>query len=116
IAFNGSLEPLLGKGLLTSEGTVWEKQRRIVQPAFHSPCISAHVGRITGSVEVALRRWADFAASGAAFNLGEEVRGLLIQIVGQALFSIDLATKADALARTLDSAFSSIHKAGGAAR
>src|SRR5882724_4750942 len=31
IAFNGSLGPLLGKGLLTSEGTVWEKQRRIVQ-------------------------------------------------------------------------------------
>jgi len=29
------LEPLLGRGLLTSEGDFWRRQRRIQAPAFH---------------------------------------------------------------------------------
>src|SRR5438445_13049797 len=36
------LEPVLGKGLLTSEGDVWLRQRRLAQPAFGRQHIVGH--------------------------------------------------------------------------
>ncbi|MCH7661058.1 MAG: cytochrome P450, partial [Euryarchaeota archaeon] len=35
------LEPILGRGLLTSEGSFWRRQRRIAAPAFHHKRIKA---------------------------------------------------------------------------
>ena len=36
------LGPLLGNGLLTSEGDFWRRQRRLAQPAFHRERIRAY--------------------------------------------------------------------------
>src|SRR6187200_2784423 len=37
---------LLGDGLLTSEGEVWRRQRRLIQPVFHREVVNGYVGRI----------------------------------------------------------------------
>ena len=50
------MKTLLGEGLLTSEGDLWRRQRRIAQPAFHR-------GRIVPFGEVMVRAAEDTVAS-----------------------------------------------------
>src|SRR5205085_11323496 len=36
------MAPVVGNGLFTSDGDFWKRQRRLVQPAFHSKRIGAY--------------------------------------------------------------------------
>ena len=48
---------LFGEGLLTSEGELWMRQRRLAQPAFHRDRIAGYGTAITGFAEALLREW-----------------------------------------------------------
>src|SRR5262245_30761349 len=52
-----TLGPLLGQGLLISEGDFWRRQRRIAAPAFHSKRIADFVATMGSSTEAAVARW-----------------------------------------------------------
>src|SRR5215469_14476869 len=51
------LGPLLGQGLLISEGDFWRRQRRIAAPAFHSRRIADFVATMVSCTEATLARW-----------------------------------------------------------
>jgi len=51
------LGPLLGEGLLISEGEFWRHQRRIAAPAFHHKRISGFVDTMVLCTEATLARW-----------------------------------------------------------
>src|SRR5215207_1314585 len=77
---------LLGEGLLTSEGDFHRRQRRLVQPAFHST-------RVAGYAEVMCdeaRRVGDGWRDGACVDMSTEMSRLTLRIVGRALFGTDL--------------------------
>jgi cytochrome P450 len=42
------VKPLIGMGLLTSNGDLWKKQRRLIEPAFHTDNLksTANVTRV----------------------------------------------------------------------
>jgi cytochrome P450 len=83
---------LLGEGLLTSEGDLWRRQRRLVQPAFHADRISGYVDQMVASAtQHAAARWRD----GQPLDLAADMAALTLTIVGQALFGTDL--RADAV-------------------
>ena len=57
------LEPGLGRGLLTSEGEIWRRHRRIMAPAFDHRSIIGYAPIITEVTAGLLERWdtlADF--------------------------------------------------------
>src|SRR5215212_9415737 len=47
----------LGDGLLTSEGSFWQRQRRLAQPAFHRERIFAYGGVMLESAERMIFTW-----------------------------------------------------------
>ena len=47
------LRPLLGNGLLTSEGDFWLRQRRLAQPAFHRERINAYAETMVAYTRIA---------------------------------------------------------------
>ncbi len=89
------LRPILGNGLLLSEGDFWKRQRRLAQPAFHRERMAGLATAITRVVESALQRWEPLAETGQPFDLAAELTRLTLAITGRVLFSTDLSDSAD---------------------
>jgi cytochrome P450 len=90
-----------GQGLLTSDGSFWLRQRRLVQPAFHRERIAGLATVITGATERMVGRWVGLARQGQVVDLDAEMMRLTLEIVGQALFSQDLSGEASRLAQAV---------------
>ena len=56
-AMTRSLAPVLGTGLLTSDGQTWQAQRRITAPTFRPERIRSFIPAITRAAEATRRRW-----------------------------------------------------------
>src|SRR5579864_9165484 len=54
-----ALSRVLGQGLLTSEGEVWKKQRRLIQPAFFRDRILSYGGIMTEYTARLTEAWKD---------------------------------------------------------
>jgi cytochrome P450 len=80
----------LGEGLLTSEGDVHTRQRRLSQPAFHRQRIGGYGADMVARAVAAREAW----TAGAVLDLDGEMMRLTLAIVSRTLFGIDLATAA----------------------
>ena len=80
------LAPVLGNGLLLSEGDFWRRQRRMTQPAFHRNRIAAY-GRIM--VQFTSRMISNWQA-GETRDIHDELMSLTSEIVAKTLFDADL--------------------------
>jgi len=93
------LSSITGRGLLTSDGDFWLRQRRLAQPAFHKQRIAGFSGLMMAYAEAMLARWDGFAARGEPIDVAAEMMHVALQIVGKALFSIEIGDQADELAQ-----------------
>jgi cytochrome P450 len=82
---------LLGNGIMTSEGDLWRRQRRMMQPFFHRRVLDQLSGLIHDVNESFAARWAAKAAAGEPINLTDEVSELILEIVLKSIFGTDLA-------------------------
>ncbi|MDQ3262983.1 MAG: cytochrome P450 [Myxococcota bacterium] len=85
-----ALRPLLGNGLLTAEGELWMRNRRLAQPAFHRERLAKLVDMMVDATDRVLTRWDPAAATGAALDVAPDMMGLTMSVVARALFSADV--------------------------
>jgi len=94
---------LLGQGLLTSEGAMHLRQRRLMQPAFHRDRVAGYGDLMVGYADRMPRAWAD----GATLDISREMNRLTLSIVGKTLFDVDVeeqaATVGEALTAVMES-------------
>ncbi len=81
---------LLGNGLMASEGELWTRQRRMVQPAFQTQVIRGFAPMMQRANVELMERWTDHATRGEPINLTRDLSELSLNIVLRALFSTDL--------------------------
>jgi cytochrome P450 len=95
------LARLLGQGLVTSEGPLWLRQRRLMQPMFHQQRIASFGTMMAECTLEMLDRWSRRAERLEAFDVAPEMMRLTLKIVGRALLSIDLTAQADVIGRNM---------------
>jgi cytochrome P450 len=78
-------KPVLGNGLVTSEGAFWLRQRRLIQPAFLKARVVSYAPVMAQLAEVMLARW----QPGAVVDIESEFSGLTSAIALKTLFGLD---------------------------
>ena len=81
---------LLGKGIMTSEGELWKRQRYMMQPFFHRRALAQFASLVSEVNERWLARWEALAARGEPVNITDEVSDLTLDIVLRSIFGADL--------------------------
>jgi cytochrome P450 len=84
------LRRLGGNGLIVNDGVSWQRQRRLMQPAFHRQRIAAAGTLMTTATLDMLAGWEHPAQDGETLDVAEEMMRLTLRIVTQALFSSDI--------------------------
>ena len=95
-----STKPLLGEGLLTSEGDFHRRQRRLAQPAFHHARIASYGSTMVEHGLRAREQWRE----GQVLDFVREMMRLALGIVGKTLSDADIGSDADTVARALGTA------------
>jgi cytochrome P450 len=87
----GDLIPLLGDGLLTTDGDYHRRARRIMLPAFHREQIAATEGVMAEEAGRAVEPW----AAGRRLDLYAWTRRLALRVAMRALFGFDPSRSSD---------------------
>lgn len=80
---------LLGNGLMVSEGELWKKQRKLIQPAFQRETVSALLKVIIDSSNRLLARWTALARNHQTINVTREVSLWVLEVVLRSIFGQD---------------------------
>src|SRR6185312_7764809 len=59
----------LGEGLLTSEGALWQRQRKMTQPSFQGQQVASFVATMAKNALAMLGRWEDYASRSQPFDV-----------------------------------------------
>lgn len=97
----GILKPVLGEGLLISEGETWLRQRRLMQPVFHRQSVAAFGELMTAATLETLERWEPLARRDEPFDAQSEMTCLGLEIVTAALFSSHVGAKREAISSAI---------------
>ena len=83
------LAALQGQGLLTSEGDLWARQRRLAQPAFHRQQLATCAEVMVDEARAVVQEWRQPAQTGTLVNVDDRMHRLTFNVVGRVLFGAD---------------------------
>ncbi len=80
---------LLGNGLMVSEGELWKRQRRMIQPAFNQESIATLIKVIVAVNSGLLRKWQLASQRNEGVNVTHDVSGMALEVVLRFIFGED---------------------------
>jgi len=92
------LNPLVfGKGLLTSEGDFWLRQRRLIQPAFSRQQLATYAPAMLAAAQRMMASW----KTGETRDISADMMRLTLAIAAQTLFGADVESDAAQIGHAL---------------
>ncbi len=101
------LSPLLGKGILTSEGADWKWQRQASAPMFKPQDLLGFVPAFVTAAEATVARWR--SASGSVHNIDEDMTRVTFDVITSTL----LPSSDEAFGRTVQESVLTLQRYGG---
>jgi len=95
-----ALRPLLGNGLLTSEGETWRRQRMMAQPAFQAKQIQQYASTMVEYSERLGSSW----RPGETRDIHVEMMRLTLEVVTKTLFDVEVTDEAGEIGSDLETA------------
>lgn len=92
------MRQVFGSGLLTSEGELWKKQRRVMQPTFHRRYVEGFAAAIDDEATAMLDRW----TGRPQIHAHDELTETAMKIVVRTLFGMELEADFARLSSALD--------------
>jgi cytochrome P450 len=89
-----AMKPIVGEGLLLSEGDKWLRLRRLTQPPFHRHKLSGFVDTMVHFAQATFDTWEERVRRGEHIDAEAEMVQLTLGIVGATLFSSHLTGEA----------------------
>src|ERR1700690_1894948 len=89
------LRPMLGEGLLISEGRAWKHQRRTLAPAFTPRAVMSLVPHMVAATDETIAKLR--AAGNAPVDLREAMQRMTLEIAGRTMFSFGMERHGAAL-------------------
>jgi cytochrome P450 len=99
---NQMFKSFVADGLLTSEGEVWRRQRRLMQPAFHHQRLDNLDASITGKTSDMLARWEVACERGEPILIAQEMAAVTLAITTDILFGVDLGEEVRSIGQAVD--------------
>jgi cytochrome P450 len=96
-ALKSTTRESIGQGLLTNDGEFHKRQRRLVQPAFHSKRIAAYADVMVDFTRNMLEDW----HTSDERDIHHEMMKLTMRIVSKALFDSDVSDDADSIGEAI---------------
>jgi cytochrome P450 len=96
-----AFKPIIGNGLLTSEGDFWRRQRRLANPSFRHDKIHQFVPMFAEQAHALLEEWERYADRQEPVDISKEMMRLTFGVVGRALFSTDLERDAGEVGKAI---------------
>lgn len=95
------LQLVLGQGLVTSTGPLWQQQRRLLQPVFQRRSIAEMLPQMVAAGEQLIARWQGFEPDGEV-DISTEMMRLTLEVLTRTMFSTSVLDDVDAIAPALD--------------
>ncbi len=92
-----ALSKITGKGLLTADGDLWFRNRRLQQPAFVRPRLVRLDEVVIPAAQQMMEQWQTAMQRGEAVDIDAAMMRLALTVVGQAMFGVNLAEDATEL-------------------
>ncbi|MFD8868287.1 cytochrome P450 [Streptomyces sp. NPDC059590] len=96
------LTPLLGKGLLTSNGAQWERQRRLCAPSFRRVAVESFDGLMVEAALDLATAWGGAADRGDAVRVDHDFTALTLRVVASALLGSELTAGGRGFGQAVD--------------
>jgi cytochrome P450 len=90
----------IGRGLLTSEGQRWQRQRRLIQPLFTRKQIATYATLMAEEAARTADRWDRAGGQGVTVDAHGEMIRLTLRVVGRAIFGDDVEHATHVIQRT----------------
>lgn len=92
------MKPLLGNGLLTSNGELWRRQRKVMAKEFHQARLDLYRQHIEFEVERLISFW----SKKTLLDVSEGLTDFTFRIAGKVFFGTDLGDQSSAAKQALD--------------